>query len=169
MEVVLDFRSVGDGETERAKQRLAAFERARQRMQAANAAAATGQRYVERFGRELRGELRIRERGAARSECILERRLGHVDARAGGGALRRRELAEPLQLLGERTGLAEIFRLRVLERGRIGARPEFGQCLVNDPAQVVHTRRGGGVPGRVRDDFPDWMEIGRRISLESRL
>ena len=69
VEVVLDLGTVGDGEAERAEQRLDAFQRARERMQAAAAATAAGQRDVERFGGELRRELRVRERvrGARRA------------------------------------------------------------------------------------------------------
>jgi len=137
VEIVLDLGSVGDGEAERAEQRLTALQRARQRMQAADAAAAAGQRYVERFCRKLRGELRVRERRAARGQRLFERRFGRIDARAGGGALGRRELAESLQLLGERPGLAEIFRLRVLERGRIGACRELGECAFYDSGEVI--------------------------------
>ena len=41
--------------------------------------------------------------------------------------LQPRQLAEPIQQLGERAGLAEIFRLRVLERRRIVAGLEVPQ------------------------------------------
>ena len=67
--VVFDLGTVGDVEAERAEQRLDALERARDRMQAADAAPAAGQRHVERFGGELRFELRVGERlrGARRA------------------------------------------------------------------------------------------------------
>ena len=83
VEVVLDLRTVGDGEAQRGEQRLDALQRARQRMQAARAGAAAGQRDVERLGGELRGELRVGERLAARVERRFEPRLRLVDPRAG--------------------------------------------------------------------------------------
>ena len=53
-------------EAERTEQRLDALERARDRVQAAAAAAAARQRHVERFGGELPRELRVaRARRAA--------------------------------------------------------------------------------------------------------
>ena len=74
VEVGLDLRAVGDVEAERAEDRLDALERARDRMQAADAAAAAGQRDVERLLRELRVELRVGERLAARVERRFELR-----------------------------------------------------------------------------------------------
>ena len=73
VEVVLDLRTVGDVEAERAEQRLDALQRARDRMQRSGVDAAPRQRDVERIGRELRREPRLGERLAPGGERGLER------------------------------------------------------------------------------------------------
>ena len=77
--VGLDLGAVGDLEAERREDRLDALERAAHRMDAARAAAAAGQRDVERLRRELALELRFGELGAARDERRVDRLLGDVD------------------------------------------------------------------------------------------
>ena len=73
MEVVLDLRTVGDVEAERAEQRFDALQRARDGMQRSGVHPAPGQRNVERVGRELRRETRVGERLAPARERGLER------------------------------------------------------------------------------------------------
>ena len=72
VEIILDLRSVGDAETERMEQCFDAFERARDRMESADSEAATGQRYVERFSRELPGEFLIGEFFASANKRRLQ-------------------------------------------------------------------------------------------------
>ena len=83
VEVVLDLRPVGDVEAEGGEERLDALQRERERMQAAAAGTATGQRDVERIRAELPGELRVGERRASRFECGFEPGLRVVDPGAG--------------------------------------------------------------------------------------
>ena len=152
MEVVLDLRAVGDGEAERMEQRLDALLHERERMERTHCASTPRQRDVERVGGELQGKLGVREGGSLRGERILELLLRGVDGRASGLALVRRKIAQPVQQLLYRTGLPKVARLRILERGRVGARREFGAGLGDESGQVGHRRsfrcdpkkKGGG-------------------------
>ena len=93
VEVVLDLRTVGDVEAERAEQRLDALERARDRMQRADAAAAAGQRTRRaRRRRAARRASRRRARRGARSSAASSCCLRLVDrapaaARSAAGSL----------------------------------------------------------------------------------
>src|SRR4029434_6320456 len=114
----LDLGTVGDLEAERAEQGLDALERAGDGMEPAARAAAAGKGDVDRIGGELARELRVGERVATARERGLELSFGGVDRRACRGPFAGRQLAQRLEQIGERAGLAEVARLRVLERGR---------------------------------------------------
>ncbi len=89
VEVVLDLRAVRHREAQRVKELLHAFLHARQRMQAAAAAAAAGQRHIDRVGGELRVQLRFGQCIATLGERFLDERLDAVDASAGRGTIGR--------------------------------------------------------------------------------
>ena len=87
--VGLDLGTVGDVEADRAEDRLDPLPGADDRVDAAAAAAAAGQRDVERLLGEPRSSLRARQLGAPALERLLDALLGGVDAPAGGLAFLR--------------------------------------------------------------------------------
>src|SRR5450755_84484 len=89
VEVVLDFRSLGNGEAKRVEQRLDAIDRAGNRVQCADRGAASGKRNVERFRGKLRAELGVGDLVAAAAERRFELGFCLVDARSRGGTLHR--------------------------------------------------------------------------------
>ena len=144
VEVVLDLGTVGDFEAERAEQRLDPLDRARDRMQAAGAAAAAGQRDVDRVAGKLPGELRVGECVATLGERFLDERLDMVDARAGRRALGSAQFCERFHVLGNLARLAEVFRLRVLERRGIARRFEGRGRFRDDAIEFGHGCESGG-------------------------
>src|SRR4051812_21145434 len=88
--VGLDLRTVGDFEADRAPDLLDALPGANHRVDAAAAAAAPGQRDVERLLGEPRVQLRIRKLAAARLERAFYSALGLVESRPEIPALLRR-------------------------------------------------------------------------------
>ena len=138
MEIVLDLRPVGDREAERMEQAFDPLQRARHRVQPANADAATGQRDIERVCGELLLELRVGKLAAAALQRGFQRRLGLVDARARRGPLRRRQLAQRLQKLRQGPALPEIARLAVFQRSGVGAGCEFSLRCGDDGFEVLH-------------------------------
>ena len=137
--VVLDLRTVGDLEADRAPDLLDALPGADHRMDAAAAAAAAGQRDVERLLGEARGELGVRQLAAPRLERRLDLLLGGVEL------LRPRPCAAPREPTSASTAsavssprLAEVARLRVLERRGIARRAEVGERPRDDAVEVLH-------------------------------
>jgi len=120
------------------EKRLDAIDRPRYRMQAANSLAAPGKRDVECLAGELLRQLGVGELVAARIERCLELFLGGVYARARGRPFGRGQLAQRLEQFGKAPGLSGVARLRVLERGRVGARREFGERCSDDGLELVH-------------------------------
>ena len=80
--VGLDLGALRDLETHGAKDRFDAFGGERDRVQAASAAAASGQRHIECLGAQLRLQFGPRQCLPARSERSFDGLLGHVDGRA---------------------------------------------------------------------------------------
>src|SRR5438309_2025546 len=132
--VGLDLGSLGDIEAERVPDRLDALPSADHRVHAAAAAAARGQRHIQRFLAEARRELRVRELIAPRLERGLDSLLGGVELRAGHLALLRSSLWTKG---GQLARLAEEARLRVLEGRDVARRAESSERAVNDAAQVA--------------------------------
>ena len=141
MEIVLDLGPSAHGEAQRVKQRFDAPMVCGDQVNAADASAASGERDVERLRGKLSFKLRFGELVAAAAKRRLELGLGLVDARSGGRPRRGGELSQRLERLGQLTGLAEILRLGVFERCRIGAGRELGEGRRDDVLDLVHGRR----------------------------
>ncbi len=75
-------------------------------------------------------------RRAARAASSLA--LASLIFAPAAGRSRGVELAERLQEIGERAGLAEVLRLAVLQRGGIGTRGEIGQRGGDDAVEFFH-------------------------------
>ena len=138
MPVGLDLGAVGDHEADRAEQALDALEGAAHRVQAALHATTPGQGDVERLGGELGEQRGFAQRVAAALECGLDRGLGGVDRGARLAARLGLELAERLQALGERAGLAEIARLGLFELRAVGRGGEFGGGQLYQLIELFH-------------------------------
>ena len=83
-------------------------------MDAAGAAAAAGQRDVERLRGELALELGFGERGAARDERRLDRLLGHVDLGAAELLAQAFEIARTARIAGAFVSNALAVPLRAV-------------------------------------------------------
>ena len=136
--VGLDLGTVGDVETDRAEYGFDAVLGARERMQASAARAAPGQRDIERLLRQARIELQPRQCVAPRGERGFDALLRRVDAAARLAPLLGGQLAQPLEQIGERAGLAQKARLRLLQLRRIVDAAELLQCVADYFFQIIH-------------------------------
>ncbi len=136
--VGFDFGAVGDVEADRAEYRLDALLGAGERMQAPAARAAPRERDVERLLRQPRIELPLRQRVAPLGERGLELVLRRIDAAAGLAPRFRRKFAQPLEQIGQHSGLAEKMRLRLFQFGGIIDAAELLQCGTDYFFQIIH-------------------------------
>ncbi len=152
--VGFDLRAVGDVETDRAEDLLDAPPGAADRVHAAAAAAAAGQRDVERFPGKAGFEFFQFQIFSTGIERRLDLLLGGVDVLPEGFFFFRRKRTQLLQQRGEFTGLAEVFRLGVLERRGVAGGREFRGRPADDVLEVLHPhaphlpQRGVGVSER---------------------
>jgi len=129
--VGLDFRTVGDVEADGAENLLDALPGAADRVQAAAAAAAAGQRDIQRLLGEARFQLRQRELPAALFQRRFQALLGRVDVLAEGPAFLGRQGTQRLQQRRQFSRLAEKLRLGVLERRRVSGGGELREGATN--------------------------------------
>jgi len=109
-------------------------------VQATGSSAASGQGHIERLGGKLCQQRGFAQCGAARLKLGLDGGLGGIDRSsrlAPGFGI---ELAERLQSLRQRTTLAEIARLGLLELRAVCRGGEIGDRLLNQLIQVFHVR-----------------------------
>ncbi len=152
--VVLDLGTVGDVEAHRAEDRLDALHRARDRVQAAGAALAAGQRDVQRLGLELLVEFRVRQRLAARGQRGLDALLELVDLRAAGLLLLDGQAGHALHQLGDLAGLAQEAGLGVLQVSGSRGGGEIAGGLLQQLIEVVH--RGAPTGGQASLAEIEW-------------
>jgi hypothetical protein len=117
---------------------LNAIEADGHRMQAAARQAASGQRHIQRLRRKLDFELGILQRIAPCRQRRLYALLGDVDGGTGALALFRRQFAQTLEQRGQRTLLAEVARLGVLQLGGLGGSGKIGRRGSYELIQVIH-------------------------------
>jgi len=102
---------------------------------------AAGQRHVQRLGLELRLQLGVGQRLAARGQRGLDALLDDVDLGAARLLLLDRQRRHALEQFGDATGLAEESGLRVLQLGRRAGGGEFGFGGLHQEVEVVHVGR----------------------------
>src|SRR4051812_2676087 len=134
----LDLRTIGDIEADRAKNRLDALPGAHDRMDPAAAALAPRQRDIQRFLCKACVEFAIGERLPARNQRGFDLVLSLVDTPPRCRPLLDREFAEPLHLLADGAGLAEIAGLDLLELRRRRRSGECARGLVYQLSKRVH-------------------------------
>ncbi|MNS89236.1 hypothetical protein D3C72_1232420 [compost metagenome] len=134
--VGLDLGTIRHVEADGAEDLLHAFPSAHDRMQAAARHGAAGQRHVDGLGGQARVHQRIGQRLAARLQGTFHLLLDLVDARAFGLARLGVELAQALEQLGQRPGLAQEAGLFVFQRGVVVGGGEGGLCIGDDLIQI---------------------------------
>jgi len=110
-------------------------------VQAAAAAAAARQRHVQRLLREARLEFFQFQFVSAGIKRRFDALLGGVDALAEGFLFVRPEGTELLQQRSKFSGLAEEFRLRILERSRVCGAGELRKGTTNYFFGIVQCAR----------------------------
>lgn len=107
-------------------------------MQAALAAAATRQGHVQRLAGQLLRLFGFQDGLAPRLQRLLHGLLDHVDGGAGGRTLFGGQLAQLLQLLGQRAALAEVARLGLLQVDQVAAGGEITRCAGLNLFEILH-------------------------------
>ena len=113
VEILFDFRAIGDFETDRGEQGFDALQRARHRVQATTGFGTTRQRNVQCLFSQARLQCSLADIFATLVECILNGGLGDVDRSTGGFLLLGRQLAQALQEFGNLAALAKVACLRL--------------------------------------------------------
>jgi len=131
-------RAVGHFETDGTEQGFDALQRPRHRVQAAARFSASGQRDVKRLLGQARIQRGLADRFATLVERIFNRRLGHIDRRACGFLLFRRQLAQAFEKFGDLPALAEETGLHLLQRIGVGNGSERRAGFTNDLIEIVH-------------------------------
>ena len=124
--VSLDLGTVGNVEANGSEDGLDALPATHHRLNAARASTTPGQRDIDRLGIQPGLHLRIGQRMTAGIECGLDLFLGRVDHGALRAARVGVKLTQALHLFGHLSGLAQVFRLRVFQRGGILRSQEVG-------------------------------------------
>ena len=107
-------------------------------MRGADLRAAAGQRDVNGFFRQLRFQHALGDALALLMQRLLQRLLGDVDKRACRRFFSRRQTAQALEQIGQRTALAEIARLRLLERISVIDAGEQCGCFGYELVEILH-------------------------------
>ena len=94
VEIMLDLGAGRDGEAQRVEQLFDTLQRQRDRMQAANIGATTGQGDIQRFGSELERQLALLQGVTACLQGRFYLLFDDIDTRAGGGTLLIGEFAQ---------------------------------------------------------------------------
>jgi len=100
-------------------------------VQAAAAAAAAGERDVERLFAEARFQLRLGELAAPLLQRRFEPVLGRVELLSERFSFFGRQRTELLEQCCQLSGLAEVLRLGVFERRGIAGGGELRDCTAN--------------------------------------
>ncbi len=127
--VGFDFGAVSHVETDRTENFFDTLPRAHHRMDTAYATAAARQGDVDRFGIQTLLHLCVGQGITARCQRGFDLLFGLVDDCALDFAFVRSQFAQPLHLLGDLTGLAEILGLRIFKRGGIDSGNEISLGL----------------------------------------
>eukprot|EP01022_Parablepharisma_sp_SALTPOND_P031134 TRINITY_DN785_c0_g5_i1.p2 TRINITY_DN785_c0_g5~~TRINITY_DN785_c0_g5_i1.p2 ORF type:complete len:1059 (-),score=367.39 TRINITY_DN785_c0_g5_i1:4151-7327(-) len=135
--VGFDLGTVGNIKADGAEDFLDALPGAHHRMDAAHATATARQGDVDGFGIQARLHLGIGQGLAACGQRVFDLFLGDVDDRPLHLALFRCQLAQPLHLLGDLAGLAEILGLGVFQCGGVGRGGEISLRLRDQLAQEL--------------------------------
>jgi hypothetical protein len=134
-------------------------------MRAALAYAATRERHIQYFTRQLLVTGRGFKLLFARAEFLLQRFLGPVDERADARSLVWRQSAETFQLLGQQTLLSQVPDTDVFDKrgigrcgdGRLGLRHQRLQMLFDSTCRIshgsVHSRANKKGKGRLTFPF----------------
>jgi hypothetical protein len=161
LEVGLDLGAIGDLETDRTEQGFDTFERARHRMQTAALPAAAGQVTSSASSASRAFERQLPDRFAAGVERRFDGFLGAIDRRAGGLALVRRQLGQPLSNsviwpLLPRSGLDLLKRVRVV--GRRKGEPPLPGLFDRGCAWFTEKKEA-------RASFPETVALGVELGL----
>jgi hypothetical protein len=136
--VGLDLGTVGHVEAHAAEDGLDAFDGAAHRVQATGAAAAAGQRDVQRLGAQLLLEFGFGQLLAASLQGGFDAGLGLIDLGAAGLLLIGRQRAQALQQFRDAAALAEVARLGVFQRSGVRGGAEVSLRGVHQGVEVVH-------------------------------
>jgi len=136
--VFFDLRAFGNVKTHGAEDGLDPLHRARHRVQAARAAQAPRQGYVQGLGPELDFQLSVGQGLAARGQGSLDALLGLVDLRAASLFLFGGQRRQTLQQVGHLTGLAQVAGFGIFQLGRRGSGGKFSLRSAHQLIEIVH-------------------------------
>jgi hypothetical protein len=138
MPIALDFGTIGHFKTNRTKQRLETLKDSIDRMQTARTQTTSRQRDIQRFGTELRFELRCTQRIAPRLKRAFDRCFALIDFGTCGATRLGIKLAESFEQVGDAATLAKEACLRLLKGGSIRRCDESGLRFREYLIEITH-------------------------------